>query len=226
MKVRGLGIDISDSIIVGRRQGLIDTLTQAAALGFDLGELPIPGLNVVINGELIPQRVEAVRQVTEQFDLRWSVHAPGRTNLAFGPDPALEYRVLEACVRFSGAIGARVLVYHSGLQALDAARTGTARLPSDAELARGAEREVAALKKLAPLAADLDVVIGMENGDPHLWEYAVLLREGKARDELVKYHARLRTSALVAQAEAVDHRQHRHHAGLGAPLPREPDLGR
>ena len=105
----------------------------------------------------------------------------------------------------TGAIGARILVYHSGLQALDAARTGMARLPDDDELRRGREREAAALRKLAPIAADLDVIIGMENGDPHLWEYAVLKREGKPPEDIVKYHPRLRTAVLVAQAEAVDH---------------------
>ena len=117
----------------------------------------------------------------------------------------MEYRVLEACVRFCGAIGAGVLVYHSGLQALDAARTGMASLPSDAELARGAAREVAALRKLAPIAADLGVTIGMENGDPHLWEYLVLMQQGKASTDLGKYHARMRTAAIVEQARAVNH---------------------
>ena len=205
MKVHGLGIDIPDKRIDGSRQVLIDTLNHAQEVGFTLGELPIPGLNVIMNGELIPQRVEAVRQTIAPFDLRYSVHAPGRTNLAYGKDLDLEYRVLEACVRLTHAIGARVLVYHSGLQALDAARTGTASLPSNNELARGAEREVEALRKLAPIAGDLGVIIGIENGDPHLWEYAVLLRDGKAPDDLARYHARMRTSAIVAQAEAVNH---------------------
>ena len=45
----------------------------------------------------------------------------------------------------------------------------------------------------------------MENGDPHLWEYAVLARAGQSPDRLGAYHARMRTSALVAQAEAVNH---------------------
>ena len=205
MKVHGLGIDIPDQRVDGRRQVLVDALTQAQDLGFQLAELSIPSLNVIINGELIPQRAEAIKQVIAPFDLRYSVHAPGRTNLAFGRDPELEYRVLEACVRFCHAIDARALVYHSGLQALDAARTGMAGLPSDEELARGAEREAAALRRLAPIAADLDVIIGMENGDPHLWEYAVLKREGQDSDALAKFHARMRTSALAGQAEAVNH---------------------
>ena len=205
MKVHNLGIDIPDTRVDGRRQILIDELAHAQTVGFGLAELSMPSLNVIINGELISQRVETIRQALAPFDLRYSVHAPGRTNLAFGPDLDLEYRVLKACVRFCHAIGARVLVYHSGLQALDAARAGRAPLPDEDELARGAEREVAALRKLALIADDLGVFIGMENGDPHLWEYAVLMREGKEAEDLPQYHGRMRTSALVAQAEAVNH---------------------
>ena len=205
MKIHGLGVDAPDTQIDGRRQALVDCLTHVQGLGYSLAELSIPSLSVVINGELVPQRVEAIQRALAPFDLRYSVHAPGRTNLAFGSDPDLEYRVLESCVRFAHAVGARMVVYHSGLQALDAARTGLVALPSDDELARGAEREVAALQKLAPIAADLGVTIGMENGDPHLWEYAVLKQGGKSPDQLAKYHARLRTSAIVAQAEAVNH---------------------
>ena len=215
MKVHGLGVDIPDTQVDGRRQVLTETLAEAQSAGYTLAELSLPSLNVIINGELIPQRVDAIRETLAPFELRYSVHAPGRTNLAFGPDLGMEYRVLEACVRFCGEIGAKVLVYHSGLQALDAARTGMAPLPSDDELARGAEREAAALRKLAPMAADSGVVIGMENGDPHLWEYRVLKEQGKARDDLAKYHARMRTSALVAQAEAVNHANVRTTLDLG-----------
>ena len=205
MNVRSIGIDIPDTYVDGRRQRLVDSLTQAQEIGFQLAELSIPSLNVIFNGELSARRVEDVRRTIEPFALRYSVHAPGRTNLAFGGDHKLECRVLEACVRFTHAIGGSALVYHSGLQALDAARTGAGKLPSDDELLRGAEREVRALQKLAPLAADLGVIIGMENGDPHLWEYTVLQAAGKSADDLPKYHARMRTAALVAQVEAVDH---------------------
>ena len=205
MKVHGLGVDIPDTQVDGRRQVLIDTLAEAQSAGYTLAELSLPSLNVIMNGELIPQRVEAIRETLAPFDLRYSVHAPGRTNLAFGPDTDMEYRVLEASVRFCGEIGAKVLVYHSGLQALDAARSGMAPLPSEDELARGVEREAAALRKLAPIAGDSGVVIGMENGDPHLWEYRVLKEQGKAREGLAKYHGRMRTAAVVEQVDAVNH---------------------
>ena len=61
---------------------------------------------------------------------------------------------------------------HSGLQALDAVRWGLRKaLFTDQELADGARREVAAFKNLAQVAADLGVVICMENSDPHQWEH-------------------------------------------------------
>lgn len=205
MKIHGIGVDIPDKHVDGRHQRLVDTLAETQSLGFRVAELPIPGLNVIINGELIAERVAAVREAIAPFDLRYSAHAPGRLNLAFGRDHALEQRVMEACLRFCNAVGARVLVYHSGLQALDAARSGIRSLPDAEELARGVEREVTALKQLAPIAADLDVTIGMENGDPHLWEYAVLRREGKLPADIARYHGRMRASALVNQVEAVDH---------------------
>ncbi|MCB0084264.1 MAG: hypothetical protein KDE47_25165, partial [Caldilineaceae bacterium] len=68
------------------------------------------------------------------------------------------------------AVGAGVLVYHSGLQALDLVRYGVCHtLLRDAELAAGAQQEVAALRELGPVAADAGVIIGMENGDSHQW---------------------------------------------------------
>ncbi len=205
MKIHGIGTDIPDTQVDGSRRVLVEELAQAQSAGFALAELSLPSLNVIINGQLIPQRVAAIQQALEPFNLRYSAHAPGRTNLAFGPDTDMEFRVLEACARFCGAIGAQVLVYHSGLQALDAARTGAAPLPSADELARGGEREADALRKLAPIASDMGVTIGMENGDPHLWEYVLLLRQGKAPADLAQYHARMRTAAIVKQVEAVNH---------------------
>jgi sugar phosphate isomerase/epimerase len=51
----------------------------------------------------------------------------------------------------------------------------------------------------------MGVTIAMENGDPHLWEYAVLKANGKPSQDLPKYHARLRISPITAQLEAVNH---------------------
>jgi len=91
------------------------------------------------------------------------------------------------------------------LQALDAAHSGTVMLPSDDDLQRGKEQEISALIEFAPIAADADVIIGLENGDPHLWEYALLLENSRQPHELAKYHARLRIAPIIEQLEAINH---------------------
>lgn len=205
MKINGIGKDVGDGYIDGRLNRLDQCLQYYTELGYDVIELPITGLSVVINGNLFEPRVKRVQEVLNQYDFRYTVHAPNRTNLAYGYDHALEKAVLTASIEFCQAVGAKRLVYHSGLQALDAARTGTVSLPSDDELERGAAREITALQSLAPVAAGADVIIGMENGDPHLWEYAVLKQNQKQADELPTYHARLRIQPIIDQLVAINH---------------------
>lgn len=205
MKIHGLGKDISDSFVDGRRDRLDQCLAYTQELGYGVAELGITGLSIIINGALVSQRVQSVKSTLDQYDFRYSVHAPNRTNLAFSNNYELEKRVLIACIEFCHEIGARTLVYHSGLQALNAARTGAVALPGDDELAQGVEREIAALRELAPVAESHGVTLGLENGDPHLWEYVVLHQNDKQPKHLPKYHGRLRIPNILVQLQAVDH---------------------
>ena len=84
-----------------------------------------------------------------------------RLNLAYDSRHDLCRRIMAAQLEVARTIGAGVVVYHSGLQALDAVRSGLRRtLLSETELAEGRQREVAALCELAEVAADSGVVIG------------------------------------------------------------------
>ena len=205
MKIHGIGKDVSGGFLDGHLERLETALSYYEELGYTVAEVPITGLNVVINGKLLPSRVKKVKDLLSRYSFRYTVHAPNRTNLAYGENHELEKSVLRASIEFCAEIGAKRLVYHSGLQALDAARTDTAPLPSDDQLKRGAEQEIIAFRELAPIAEDADVVIGMENGDTHLWEYAVLKANSKPDADLPKYHARLRIQPIIDQLEAIDH---------------------
>lgn len=109
---------------------------------------------------------------------------------------------LEVC----RAVGAGILVYHSGLQALDQVQYGVRpTLLSDEELLAGAAQEVAALRELAPVAANAGVIIGMENGDSHQWEHTLLAQFDRPRADLSQHHARLHIPPIVRQLEAIDH---------------------
>jgi sugar phosphate isomerase/epimerase len=197
MKINHIGINVLDDSDA--------YFNRTKEVGYTQVEVPITHAKVIINGYLVPARTEQVKKQLARYQQRYSVHAPNRTNLAYRANPDLEYQVLEACIHFCRVIDAKTLVYHSGLQALDDAHTGAHPLPGDDELARGAEKEVEALRRLAPIAADLDVTIAMENGDPHLWEYAVLRANGQPPEALPKYHPRLKIEPIIAQLEAIDH---------------------
>ncbi len=205
MHIRSLGIAADGGLIDGRLGRLREILAYIEALGFDHAEIPVEGVSAVINGHLHRTQLDRVLDVLGETELHYTVHAPNRLNLAFGVDDALERAVFEACLQFSRAIGSPVMVYHSGLQALNAARVGRAPLPDPEGLARGAEREVESLQALAPVAAELGVVIAMENGDSHWWEHATLHREGQPADRLAAFHPRLRIPPIVEQIQAVDH---------------------
>src|SRR5688572_25435055 len=98
MKIHGIGKDVADNYIAGRLSKLEESLTYYEQLGYTVAELPIGGLNVVVNGQLMQARVKMVQAVLQRYPFRYSVHAPGRTNLAYGADHELEKAVLRASI--------------------------------------------------------------------------------------------------------------------------------
>jgi sugar phosphate isomerase/epimerase len=206
MKVRDVGICLNtngQSITLAELETTLDGFKRS---GFRLAEVDPSLFALIINGEVRRGQLDGFLAVTRRSGLRLTVHGPGRLNLAFDPRHDLCKRVMAAYIELCGLMGADRLVYHSGLQALDLVRTGVrSTLLSARELAEGAAREVAALRELAPRAADAGVVICMENLDPHLWELAMVRGFGLPDSALDDHLARLRIGPIVRQLEAVGH---------------------
>jgi sugar phosphate isomerase/epimerase len=59
------------------------------------------------------------------------------------------------------------------------------------------------LRQMAGEAQKRNIVIAVENRDPHLWELAALRRHGKSAEDLLTYHAGMRLDVLVEQVQAV-----------------------
>ncbi len=218
------GICINGDVVHfgGSLERLVEDLTYFQQCGFDGVEISVDGLDAVIGGRLEQSRVDRIRAITELFDFVYTVHSPGRMNLAFpaqgpggAPDLGLEQAVFVACLDFCAAIGAGVMVYHSGLIALHEFAYGLGPLPDEETLDAGRVREASALGELLPLAAERGVIVAMENRDPHPWEIATLLRSGRALDHLLTYHSGMSMPQLVRQVNEVN------HANLGLTL----DLG-
>jgi sugar phosphate isomerase/epimerase len=212
MQIRGICINADGDHLGGSLAQLEADLTLFQRAGFDGVEISAHGLDVVSGGRLRRDQTDRVREIAGRFDLHYTVHAADRINFAFpgggsgaGPDWAMDRDVFVASLDFCAAIGARVMVYHSGLIALHAAAAGLGPLPDAADLESARQREVDALRMLAPLAAERGVVVAMENRDPHPWEVATLRRFGIPPDQLARYHAGMLIPELVAQVEAVDH---------------------
>lgn len=211
MQIHGILINADGDHLGGRLANLEGCLDLFRRAGYDGVELSAPGLDVISGGRLRRAQVDRVRALLELYPFAYTVHGADQMNFAFpgttidGTDSSMDRDVFVACLDFCAAIGARVMVYHSGLMSLYPVATGLGTLPGEEELGRAREREVAALRELAPLAAERGVVIGMENRDPHPWEIAVLRHFNLPPEELPTYHPGMMIPDLVAQVTAVDH---------------------
>jgi len=212
MHITGIGINADGSHLNGSLEQLAKDLTFFRRCGFNAVELSAHGLDVIVGGMINRPQVDRVCTIVERFDFTYTVHAPDQINLAFpqgGPNgrPGLDYEkeIFIASLDFCAAVGAGIMVYHSGLIALHEAAFGLAPLPDDEALQRAREQEVSALRELAPLAAERGVIVAMENRDPHPWEIATLRRAGLPEEQLLKYHAGMSIVDLVGQVEAVNH---------------------
>jgi len=212
MRITGIGINGDVDHLGGSLSQLAEDLAFFAGCGFDAVEVSVDGLDVIVGGRLQRRQVERMCHVAERFPLAYSVHPPGRLNLAFpqrdrqgAPELAMEKDVFVACLDCCAALGAKVMVYHSGLIALHEARYDLGGLPDEEALEAARLREVEALRELMPLASERGVTVAMENRDPHPWELAVLRRAGRDDRELTVYHSGLLIPALLRQLAEVNH---------------------
>ncbi len=206
MRVSDIGLNLDHIEPWRKLDQLEQQLDHFHSLGFRLIEIDITAFHLVVNGEIHRPSLDAFLGVIRGLDLRYTVHGLLRLNLAYDSRHALCEQIMRSQIEICRAMGASVLVYHSGLQALDEVRHGVRQtLLSDDELAEGAQREVAAFRRLAPLAADAGVTVGMENGDTHLWEHREIARFGLPREALSRHHARVHIPPIVRQLEAIDH---------------------
>ena len=204
--IHNIGLPSDSLAETNRLSQLEQNLAHFQGLGYTLVEVDLIPFAVIINGEIRQPQLANLAAVLKNFDLHYSVHGLSRLNLAYDPRHELSRRIMASQIEACGVIGARQLVYHSGLQALDQVRYGVRRtLLSDDALHEGSRQEVAAFKVLAPLAADAGVTIGMENGDPHQWEHNLIAQFGLPRQALAQHHARLYIEPIVRQLEAIDH---------------------
>jgi len=163
-----IGINADAGRLDGNLALLKEDLGRFQALGFTHAEISVHGVGAMVNGALLPERVKEVCRMLAGFDLQYTVHAPNPLNLMSRADPATEKRLLASSIQFAGAIGAEILVCHSGRYRPEE-HFGLPRhslSPQDEE--RLWEAEALALQELSPVAASCGVRLCLENARPYL----------------------------------------------------------
>lgn len=169
--VNMIGIGINVKLINGSLKALKNALDKAKNAGFDVVELPLHGLDVIVGGGIRDQRLKEIRNILKDYPFAYSVHCPESLNLMNLEGIAVEKAVLKSSVEFSHEIGARILVYHPG------------RFKSEVEILLSQRKKMSALEKTELKKKERDilkefslilrqakVVLGMENARPFIGE--------------------------------------------------------
>ncbi|HID56942.1 TPA: sugar phosphate isomerase/epimerase [Candidatus Poribacteria bacterium] len=109
-----IGLNIDSRRIDGDLELLRRDLALIKEQGFDVVEIPVNGLDAIVNGTLRRKQVERIKAVLDQFELEYAVHAPNSLNLRDFRYPETHRKVFEACIQFTANIGAEKLIYHQG----------------------------------------------------------------------------------------------------------------
>ena len=162
-----IGASIDPVRIDGSLEQLNQDLLAYEKIGINAMELPVHGLDAILNGTLNPARTRQVMALLSDFDFCYSIHAPNPVNLMDIRDPGLHKAVLLASLEFARQIHAAVVVVHSGrfIAEEDFAVT-PARSLTVSEQTRMLENETRRLQEIAGQYPDIR--IALENARPYL----------------------------------------------------------
>ncbi|OGR21589.1 MAG: xylose isomerase [Desulfobacula sp. RIFOXYA12_FULL_46_16] len=109
-----IGSKIDEVRIDGSLSKLRQDLEYFQKIGLNAVELPVHGLDVILNGRLIQHRLDKILSVLKDFDFLYSIHSPNPVNLMDKKDAGLHADVLLASLEFARQVHAKVVVYHAG----------------------------------------------------------------------------------------------------------------
>ncbi|MFV0527985.1 MAG: sugar phosphate isomerase/epimerase family protein [Lachnospiraceae bacterium] len=166
-----LGLSIHPWWVNGNLDKMEKELEAIAYAGAECCELVLQGMDVIIGGNIIPERFGRIRRMMLKFPLQYTLHLPYELNL-LDVDAALLYRkVFLAGIEFARMTDIKVIVYHAG--SVKNTKTET--------FERLRQEEAALMRELAVEAGD--ICICMENAPFYdTDEYSA----GKSAEEMVQ----------------------------------------
>ncbi len=160
-----IGCNADSSLIDGDLTVLDGVLGKIREAGFTDAEIPVHGVDCIMNGNLSRERLRDTLRVLGRHALSWTVHGPDALDLADPEQPELHASAFRAAIDFTEAIGASVLVYHGCTRNGRFAETGAQQAERlDPERIRRAWREeIDRLRDAADYARRKRVTIALEN---------------------------------------------------------------
>lgn len=195
MSIKGVGINAHSPRINGDIELLERDLSYFEKIGFDYVEIPVDGVDGVINGELNLENVKRVKEALRRYNLKATAHAPGSLNLR-KDNFDLQEEVFQSSIEFASKLEARVLVYHNG--------NFEGRKQEDELQNPASDREIRALKTLGEFADKRGVQICLENGALSIEELVAMLRKVNRENVGITYdfgHAFLYYSCYGGEKE-------------------------
>ncbi len=195
MSIKGVGINAHSPRINGDIELLERDLAHFKKIGFDYVEIPVHGVDGVINGKLNLENVKRVKEALIKYNLKATAHSPDTLNLR-KDNFDLEKEVFQSSIEFASELEAKVLVYHNG---------NFERRKQEGELQNiASEREIRALKTLSEFADKRGVEICLENGALSIKELVRIVRKVNRENVGITYdfgHAFLYYSCYGGEKE-------------------------
>ncbi len=168
MSIKGVGINAHSPRINGDIELLERDLAHFKKIGFDYVEIPVDGVDGVINGELNFENVKRVKEALRKYNLKATVHSPEPLNLR-KDNFDLQKEVFQSSIEFASKLEAKVLVYHAG---------NFEGRKQEGELQNlSSEREIKALRTLSEFADKRGVQICLENGASSIEELVTVVKK-------------------------------------------------
>lgn len=170
MKLKGVGVSLMSYAVVSQLEKLEEKLLAVQKAGFQTVEIPIQGMNVIVNGELDLVRLEAYKRVLSRHPLTYTMHAPFDLNLFRPHNFDFETNLFMTSLEVVGAVGAELMVFHVGRFVGEEQFQYPHTWPrySDEEMRQLMQQEVEFMRVAGERARLLNVKIGMENVRPYL----------------------------------------------------------
>lgn len=169
MNIKGIAINADAAFIDGNLSLLEKELAYYHEIGFSHVELAPHGVGAVVGGRLVKERLREVKALLAGQPLAVVVHGPNPLNLMNPRPDSVDREAFLASIEFTAAVGSEIMVYHAGRYLVEEEFMLVPQpRPTAGEMQAMWDKERQQLHEMGQAAAEVGVVIAVENARPYL----------------------------------------------------------